>query len=296
MTAFSIATNASCLDAARLSITIPHWLRVFGRQMSELVVVLDTTPPSGRIAELHRVKGSLEQVRDVLNELQRLDDRIVVKVLPAPDKLNGILANWFRSGYPIRCQAGTPIAAFIAAFEFTSNPVVLRADCDILFHESGWLDKALYCLQQNGVDLVSPAMCGQSMVSEHVSTRALMLHRSRWHANILPVRAWRIDPLRRLHRWFLDRPPWLPLEEMLEKERKNKKVSLVTLPESLGYYLHICTHKDAQLPNMPSVVASVELGDIPEAQRRTGGNFVAEYWEDCPRHPAAVRAPQPAMD
>src|SRR5205823_6343198 len=49
----SLATNVCAIDDVRIRHTLPSWLRVFGAQVSEVVVLVDEEPPSGRIAMLH---------------------------------------------------------------------------------------------------------------------------------------------------------------------------------------------------------------------------------------------------
>ncbi len=39
---FSMATNASTLDADRLRVVIPHWLRTFAGSLTELTVVVES--------------------------------------------------------------------------------------------------------------------------------------------------------------------------------------------------------------------------------------------------------------
>ena len=94
-----------------------------------------------------------------------------------------------------RCQAGTPILPFVRAFDAARFPIVLRADCDMLFHENGWLGVAVDLLMVGTVDLVEPPRCGGVIADDaEVSTRALMLARSSWASRVLPLRPTRLDP------------------------------------------------------------------------------------------------------
>lgn len=278
----SLTTNACALDADRLRLTVPHWLRVFGERIDEIVIVLDSTPPVGRIAALHGSQGSLAEVRKALDELRRLDRRVVVRDMPTGDEMAAMLGRWFKRGRPDRCQVGTPIAAFIAAFELASGPIVIRADCDILFREDGWLEAACSQLGQGRADLLAPARCGQPDGARFdVSTRALALDKPRWHAEVLPIHAWRLDWLRQVHRRWYGRPPWLALEQMLEKERRADGLRFASLPESLGYALHVARRDEACLPVMPEVVAAMESGVVPPKQHAAGMDFDVRYWPDA---------------
>ncbi len=276
---FSMATNASTLDADRLRVVIPHWLRTFAGSLTELTVVVDPTPPTGRIAALHGSIGSLDQVRSVLAEFAQGDSRVKVENLPFGDRLSCVLRKWFGAERPIRCQAGTPIAAFIAAFEAASGPLILRADCDMLFYESGWLDAAARALSEDAADLVEPAPCGGLGPGYPVvSTRALMIHAGHWRDRILPLRAARLTGVRRVHRFLTGRPTWLALEQMLAKEEEQGRIRVAHLPEALGCSLHVATRDQATKPYIPMVVASMEAGAIPATQRRAGQNFCDSAW------------------
>ena len=286
----SVVTNACALDADRLRMTLPHWLRVFGDRAAELVVVIDPAPPSGRIASLHAatagedVASMLAEVQAVLDELTEADSRVRSTMLPSGATLDAILQRWFRNGRPLRCQAGTPIAAFIAAFESATEPLVARLDCDMLLHDAGWIDAAITSLCSGGAEWVEPPRCGlRPERTIEVSTRVSMLHYPRFSHRLLPMRPWPLDRLRRFHRWWHGRPPWLALEQMLEKERRAGRLRFHYLGDepnaaSLGMSLHVPTRDHARLPIIESVVAAVEAGEVPAAQWAAGPNFRVEAW------------------
>jgi hypothetical protein len=275
----SVVTNASPLDVDRLRLVIPHWLRVFGTALRELHVVIDPTPPVGRLAAPQGSNGTLADVREFLASLERSDRRIHSQTLVPGARLEAMLAKWFGADRPIRCQAGTPIAAFVAAFEAASGPIVLRADCDMLFHEAGWLDAATRMLVAGEADLVEPSRCGRrGPPTPLVSTRALLIHAERWRAHVLPLQARRLDWPRRLHRRLSGRPPWLALEQTLSHAVERGRIMMVHMPEELGCWLHISTREEARLAIMPRVAAAMEAGLIPAEQRLAGHNFSAASW------------------
>ncbi len=275
----SLVTNVCSIDAPRIRMVLPHWLRVFGGCLAELVVVVDPTLPSGRISRLHGSKGSLEEVRETLDELKRSDFRIRVIDMPTGTDLANILKKWFRSGRPIRCGAGTPIAAFIAAIEAASEQIVFRADCDMLFYNAGWLRKGIDELTIGRLDLLEPCNLSANDCGP-VSMRAVMLNQQRFEERLLPMKAFRMDILRRFKASWEGRSPWLPLEQMLEKERQGGRLRFVRLPLEYGHSLHVVTRDDAGLEIIPKVVAGVEAGLVPNSQLASGENFVASAWRD----------------
>lgn len=207
---FSLVTNACAFDAARLRLVIPSWQRTFGPRFDELVIVLDTVPPSGRIADLHDDVSAedLADVRDVLNDLAQADPRIRIETLPGAEELTSTAARWFTKGRPMRCQSGTPILAFARAFDSARrNRIVLRADCDMLFFDAGWLEEAVDLVSTGEVDLVEPwGIAEPENEATWVSTRAILLNTVRFAERCLPIRPHRLDLLRRINRRLQGRP------------------------------------------------------------------------------------------
>jgi hypothetical protein len=282
----SVVTNASANDAERLDLVVPHWIAVLGARLAELTIVVDTAEPSGRIATLHARDNDephaakLERVCGVIAELSRRDRRVAMAALPEGCARSRVIGKWF-GGKNLkidRCQAGTPILPFVAAFEAATHPVVLRADCDMLFHDNGWIDAGADLLLAGSVDLLEPPRCGPLPGSVEVSTRALMLRSDAWTRTVLPIEPTRLDPLRRLHRRLHGRPTWLALEQMLEASRRAGRIRYTMLEPHLGCTLHIARRADAALPMMPAVCAAMEAGRIPKEQFAHGHDFCPEAW------------------
>jgi hypothetical protein len=271
----SFVTNASRADAVRIRQTVPHWLRVFGDRIEELVVVYDDEPPVGRIAALHGPAAEPADVRAALQEVSAMDSRVRVVDLPTPDRAREASDKWFRGARPVRCQAGTPILAFVYAIEQARSEVVLRADCDMLFHEAGWLSEAVGLARSAAVDLVeSPRLGGGS---GPVSTRALVLNPSSLRIrNRLPIHPHRLDVARRWHRWLTGRPPWLALEQMLQHEVDAGRLSHRVLTTG-GYSVHVSARDDMAVAAAAGAAARVEKDDLPAGQR-ADWNFRADVW------------------
>jgi hypothetical protein len=280
---FALATNAAATDADRVRHVVPHWLRVFGDRVAELVVVLDRRPPSGRIAELHGDVPPLDQVKRALDDLASLDARIRVVPWPPQDRGVEVARRWFRSGHPERCQAGTPILPFAAAIDAPGCSLVLRCDCDMLFHERGWLTAAAERLGAGTVDLVEPPRLGETPRAPEISTRSLVLERAAFRRAWLPMPAHRLDLFRRVHRRLHGRPTWIALEQMLERERARRGLRFELLDPSLGFSLHVARRQDAARPGFADVVAAIERGEVPDAQRRAGANFEPTAWPQLDR-------------
>jgi hypothetical protein len=278
----SLTTNVCPADDVRIRHTLPSWLRVFGARLGEVIVVVDEEPPTGRIAKVHRGYAKLNQLYDELALLEKLDRRVRIKVLDPSSCAEPTLKKWFgETARPIRCQAGTPILAFVQAFEEAQGPIILRADCDMLFYETGWLDEAIKLLTTQGYDLVEPGRAGEDPLTAYmaVTSRALMMDQ-RTFAKKLPLLPHKLDLARRLHRWLQGRPSWLAFEQMLEEERQAGRLRYKTLDSRLGFGLHVATRQEASLAWFGQVVPFVERGELPPAQLAQGQNFAASAWEN----------------
>lgn len=279
MTRFSLVTNASMADDIRIRHTVPNWIRVFGDRLQEILIVVDESPPSGRIAKLHGAHTSLANVLSEIERLEKQDARIRHVFFPGQIPPQVTAKQWFQSGIPMRCQGGTPILAFVRAFESASSDLVLRADCDMLFVDHGWVDTAAAMLESNEWDVIEPPRLGQASPSSSlvVSTRAMMVHRPWLRTNCLPMRAHRIGPLRRIHRRLQGRPTWIALEQMVERERDAGRLRHIVLQDSLGYSMHVPTRDDVRLPHFESIVERFERGDVPLNQRAVW-DYVRNEW------------------
>lgn len=273
----SLATNVCPGDEGRIRTTVPHWLRTLGNSLDELLVVIDTVPPRGRIASLHGSTSPSYDMHEILDSLTRLDSRVRMVELPPPDGLRPVLDCWFRSGRPVRCQAGTPIAAFVYAAESAQGEFVLRVDCDMLFTEQGWVKRGVELLSTGTLDLVEPPRLGGRAPSQEVSSRALLicprLLRSR-----LPIEAHRLDPLRRIHRRLGGRTTWVAFEQMLQKEVQCGRLRHAILDHSLGHSMHVATRDEMSLiaQNL-RILRAFEERSTPGNQRDSW-NFVPSAW------------------
>lgn len=262
---FSIATNVCLVDAPLIRYTIPSWLRIWGDRLYEIVILVDEQPVSGRIAALHNIAGSKEQLFSVIDELMKTDSRIRYVVLNTEKAIQQISKKWFVGKVPLRCQAGTPIIAFLQAIEEATGDLVLRTDCDMLFHDDGWLNEADALLEQGIVDLVEPPKYGMHLHSEYteVSSRAFLIRPALFKSSCLPLKTYRLDLFRRIHRRLSGRSSWLALEQIIQEEKKRKKIRHKVLDSQFGYSVHIYTREYAKLKHFYAIVSNIEMGRLP---------------------------------
>lgn len=277
---FAVSTNACPFDYEVISHTLPSWLRVFGDRLTQLHVVVDEEPASGRIAvNRGRAEWRPDMLWKVLMGLASADHRVKVVTL-REEPLQQYVRAWFSHGTPDRCQAGTPILAFVAAFETPDAEFVLRADCDMLFCEKGWLALAMDLLACDQTDIVEPPRLGfvTGGPGVEVSTRALMVRAAAFRRRCLPISPYRLDVFRRLHRVLHGRPTWLALEQMLDVQRRRGRVRHAVLDSALGFSVHVDQRSFSSPETFVSVVKRIEAGEAPLGQCKAGWNLWADAW------------------
>jgi hypothetical protein len=275
-----MASNVCLADWPIVRYSVPSWLRVFGTALAEVVVVVDEHPPTGRIAELNPDLWDKGRLWHELSVLKKHDPRVrVLRLSECPS--GAVSQKWFGESCPARCQAGTPILAFICALEATHQDWVLRTDSDMLFSEAGWLEAAEHLLDQ-GLLVEPPRLALETPV---VSTRAIMMKRSRF-AKFLPIKPWRLSPLRRLHRAVKGRTTWLALEQMLEREKRKGRIKHSILTRTWGFSLHVVRRQYSTEPWFGTVVKMVEAGKVPIEQ--------AAQWDLSPLCWSAVPEVRPS--
>jgi hypothetical protein len=242
---------------------VPHWLRVFGNRIGEVVIVVDEQPVIGRVADLQGKQASLDEVVSAIRKLERSDSRIHSVPLGSLD-IAGTQRRWFGKARPVRCQVGTAVVAFAAAVDQAREDLVLRCDCDMLFCERGWLDEAIDEIAA-GTHVYEPPRFHSEPV-EAVSSRAFMVSQRALRAR-LPLLNLRLDFARRIHRRITGRPTWLALEQMMERSvRKGEIRHRIGTRGDSGFSLHALRRSYIAEDWFVKVIDAVESNQVPKAQ------------------------------
>jgi hypothetical protein len=281
---FGIASNASLADGDLVMHVIPHWFRVFGESLEEVVVVLDDKPPVGRIANQNRGLFNKERAIESLDRLRRLDPRFRWVSLSSLD-IGGIQKKWFGRHRPYRCQDGSPILPFVATVEVMKADIVLRCDSDMLYFDNGWSRRIVSALQAEEFDLYEVPRLVEGTYAG-ISSRAFFLRRSQLDKK-LPLRSVYIDPLRVVYRTLQKRSRYKSLEQMLERaiERRQFTFHRDLGPAPDGYSVHGARRQYAVEPWYPEAVQGIEAGRLPELQRNS--------WDLSPAAWSSVLAASP---
>lgn len=279
----SLATNVSTIDSGCVRWIFPHWKRVFSSFFSEFIIIVDPIPPQGRIAFQNNREIELTKSNELLKELNELnatDPRVkILTYNPRLTETESALDKWFGLDRPYRCHSGTPIAPFIFAINQSSNDVVLRCDSDMIFFGTNWLIEGLTLLESNKYDILGvPRMSASLQENEPPSTRALLIHKKRIESALLPMKAWKTDPARRIYRWLQGNSAWLPLEQMLFKEVEKGRFRFKNLNSPTDKTMHVGFRKYLKAPHIDNIISDFELGKIPERQLASGWDLDLELW------------------
>jgi hypothetical protein len=276
---FSIAANVCAADTAIISHTVPSWLRVFGDKLLEILLVVDEEPPAGRMAAHHQQVYTNRELYGAIEQLKDLDPRIRSTALDYT-RSRDLSLKWFSEPHVVRCQSGSPTFGYTYAIEQALSEIVLRLDCDMLFFDGGWLNAAIELLESESLDLLEPPKLGMNIhgYENTVSTGAFMLKRSSFVSRCLPLKAHRLDWLRRLHRALKGRPPFLSLEEIFKKEKDRGRIKHILLDSSLGCSIHVYTREYAHVEHLGETISKIESGLIPDEQVAQGWNLTLEVW------------------
>ncbi len=268
-TKFSFVTNATLDDGVRLEKFVPQVLSVFGDYIDELLIVVDSKPEEGRIKKLH---GRNSYQKATIDDFRRDFNSSKVKIVKVDyTVLDNVSEKWFGEKGVNRCQNGTPIFAFLYGIEQCKNDMIIRSDCDILFYDKGFLDELRRF--ENDYDIIQLPFLNNDIIP--FSTRAFFINRQRMNA-IVPLRAHKLDIVRRLHRFIFRRESYLALEQILDKEIEHFKIKFHALNTEKGYTMHI-PRRD-EFPALAPIIKRFSKGDIPKDQLLVKHDYHLKCW------------------
>lgn len=270
----SFTTNATLADFIRLKYFLPNVLRVFGERLSELVVIIDAKPEEGRISVLQQSnKKHTPLSGQLIAELSGLDKRIRFAELDY-SQVKDISRKWFAQDSIIRCQAGTPIFAFLYGLEISQSPRVFRSDCDMLFNDKGFIDKINEA--EESIDLIQPPFL-RDMPGEF-SSRAFFVNRQAIERK-LPLQPAKLGFLRQLHRRYHQRPVFMALEQIFEHNIQRNNLNCVKQTTALGHTMHLPKREDFHDANIEEIISRFNSGIIPAAQLAKAHDFAVSCWQ-----------------
>ncbi len=265
----SFVTNATLSDGLRLDIFLDGIIKVFKERLDEIVVVVDNRTETGRIKALHH--NYIDQTIPLDRVMKKYSSSLVRFIDLDYSQLEQVSSKWFGQGNVNRCQNGTPIFAFIYGIEKCKNELIIRSDCDILFLDRGFIQQTINLSEE--WDLIQLPFLNDTRIP--FSTRSFFLNRIKMQ-QVLPFTPYKLDFIRRVHRFINGRSSFLALEQMLEKEIDKGKIQLKELNTQFGYTMHVPTREDFN--GIETVLNRFYTGQIPLAQLRNKHDYISSLW------------------
>src|SRR5215813_10309696 len=143
--ACSLVVNTSPADTRLVGHVLPHLVRTHKSSFQEIIVVVDESRPTGRLAQESAL--SLSELRLALEAIRRSGTQFKEVLLDtSASARRDVFGKWFGTDdVALRCAAGTPIYAFLFGIEQASAPFRLHVDSDMLFFDPGpvsWVARA----------------------------------------------------------------------------------------------------------------------------------------------------------
>jgi hypothetical protein len=283
----TLQINLAPTDLPTAVHTVPHQLRQWGRQVDEVLFVVDLHRSRGKFAEgwEERLPGLRRLIEDCCTghpHARSVDVDYSWNARTAVER-------YFFSGMtmPAKDYRGAPFYAYFFALLAASHDHVLHFDSDMLFGGGSqtWIEEALQILERRPEVLACnplpgpptadgtlrsqtlPREPGESPAfrSPALSTRLFVLDRRR----ITDLRIERPTAREAFGARIDGNPPFLPAEGVISRAMARSGLGRIDfLGASPGMWgLHPPYRSPAFYERLPALVAEIERGDVPEAQR-----------------------------
>lgn len=282
----TLQINLAPTDLPTAVHTVPHQLRQWGSQVDEVLFVVDLHRSRGKFAEGWEER--LPGLRALIEECLTAHPHGRSVDVDYSEQARGSVERYFFSGasIPAKDYRGAPFFAYFFALLEASHDVVLHFDSDMLFGGGSptWIDEALHLLAEHpevlacnplpgpptddgtlrSQSLPPEPMASPAFRSPALSTRLFLLDRRRIRG-LAPERAGakesfgaRVD----------GNPPYLPAEVVISREMARSDLARVDfLGTSPGMWSVHPPYRSATFyARLPSLVAEIERGDIPDGQ------------------------------
>lgn len=278
-------------DAPHAEQIVPHQLRQWGRQVDEILLVVDMHRSRGRFADKWHER--LPRLQQLIERLRQTDSRVRVLETNYADSMMEEVANAYFGGrtVPAKCWMGSPIYPYVFALHAATHRYVLHTDSDMFFGGGSqtWVHEAIEALRDHPEAIACNPLPGpptstgelrsQSLErderdaftyrSQGLSTRVFFMDRQRLRERIAVIPLVQPPASRRLQAWLEGNSPYVPLEAMFSRAMEaTGMVRLDFLGAAPGMWsLHPVWRTPLFYERLPALVAQVEAGEIPAGQR-----------------------------
>ncbi len=289
----SLQVNVAPSDLRYMTHTIPHQLRVFADQVDEIQFTLDSRPQAKSKYSTEAFQHHLAAAREVLAGFIAAHPHAYVREIDySTQTVRKISAALGVPGeLPMHSMNGTPFYGYVFGLYEANGEFVLHLDADMLFGGASktWVREALAALTSDERLLVvsplpgPPAQDGElaqkyierlpapypAFTFNRISSRVFLANRKRLlFENPLPIVPAQ-GPLRRLIALVNNMPAVEVYEWSLSALLvKHDLLRLDMLGRDGGLWsLHPAYRSEKFYERLPGIIADVEAGTIPDAQR-----------------------------
>lgn len=283
--------NLAPSDLPHARYTLPHQLRQWGRQVDEVVFVLDLHQSSGRYSQGWRER--LPGMRRLLEDLCASHPGARMVEVDYTRAVAERLAARFFGGRPIHAKdwQGGPFYSYFFGLDAVSYDYVLHMDSDVMYGGGSrtWIAEAirlmgerpdiLLCNPLPGPPTADGRLRSQTLEREtlsslayradQISTRVFFTDMRRFDATMTPLPLMRA-PLRLSLLALADgNPPWWGGEHILSETMVARDLVRVDfLGEEPGMWsVHPPYRSQLFYERLPTLIEEIESGRVPEAQR-----------------------------
>ena len=284
----TLQINLSPSDWRHARYLLPHQVRTWRGQVAEILLTIDLHRSAGRFA------AGWETGRDAIMELARSIAGARIETIDYGEAARARVASEYFGGRPVPAKdfRGGPYYAYFFGLNAASHELVLHTDADILFGGASqtWISEAMAHMADNPRILVSAPLPGPPAADgrlrqlssepqagiphahrlEAMSTRIFFLDRARFRSAVGALVARPPPSMRHRIKAFIEGNPPADLPEHLftREMRARGLVRYDFLGAAPGMWTLHPPYRCADFyEKLPSLVARVEAGDVPDAQR-----------------------------
>jgi hypothetical protein len=287
----TLQINLAPTDLPHAVHTLPHQLRQWGHQVDEILLVVDLHKSRGKYSEgwSKRLPGLRRLIADCRAEYghARCED---VDYSPSVART---LAQTYFGGRPLPTKDwnGAPFYSYFFGLHAANYDHVMHMDSDMMFGGGSptWTDEAVVLLSERpdvftcsplpGPPTADGHLTSQSLEREllnslafragHLSTRVFMLDRRRFRTCIPQLSLTRPSRFRVWQALMDGNPPYDFAEAILSQAMAQRGLIRIDfLGSTPGMWsLHPPYRSALFYQRLPSLIAQVEAGEVPDAQR-----------------------------
>ncbi len=281
----SAQINLAPSDYKIARLCLDHELARIHPFVDEVVLTNETRPGFGRFsANWETGATAMAKIQAEMSEKYPKIRRVNISYA---DSDRAAVARYFgqRALFPLRDYRGGPFYAYFFGLYSCANDVVFHMDSDMLFGgDAGpWFEQALKELEDPDTFAVSPlpgpptadGSLRQSAISadpvkrrytfKHFSTRVFLMDRRKLLAQQFAVRP---KPAGVVQGVACGHPAFnLPERTINGRLQRGSEVRVDIAGEGMFWSLHPLFKSERYIAALPQIIARVEAGDMPEAQR-----------------------------